>query len=364
MDAWKAFAYHDADRISEVFTEDAEWLAPLGNATAVALEGSGHLIGRKAIVRFLAEDFPRFFVRDVTVTFHGIYADGDRVIVEETMTATLANGNHYANDYCFVFELRNGLIHRVREYMDTARGHRMVFGEEKGRTRERSAVGRGGSTAERLVQTRPRGSETGTRRGRDRTAARPSPVHLLRQPRCSVRGEGRFEAGDVLGVLGAARAARYPDRHHPLDLDLRAGRDDRTEEVPDAAGVGFQQVLWPRRSRPRAAADHHPARRVTAEQVEAQVLPVLDQVDLLLRRQARHWPVAPPGQLRSQALRVIDPGEPVDVTVIPCHRAEEEVHRPAAPEPHRGPASRTRRQHLGDQPKLPSGARGVHGRER
>jgi ketosteroid isomerase-like protein len=39
------------------------------------------------------------------------------------------NGNHYANDYCFVFELRDGLIHRVREYMDTARGHRMIFGE-------------------------------------------------------------------------------------------------------------------------------------------------------------------------------------------------------------------------------------------
>ncbi|WUD62868.1 nuclear transport factor 2 family protein [Nocardia sp. NBC_00511] len=61
--------------------------------------------------------------------FHGFYADGDRVIVEETMSATLANGNSYRNDYCFVFELRDGLIHRVREYMDTARGHRDVFGE-------------------------------------------------------------------------------------------------------------------------------------------------------------------------------------------------------------------------------------------
>ncbi|GAA0244740.1 nuclear transport factor 2 family protein [Actinomadura nitritigenes] len=130
QNAWKAFATHDADQISAVFTEDAEWLAPLGNATAVALEGSGHIVGREAIVRFLAEDFPRFFARDVTVTFHGLYADGDHVIVEETMTATLANGNHYANDYCFVFELRDGLIRRVREYMDTARGHRMVFGEE------------------------------------------------------------------------------------------------------------------------------------------------------------------------------------------------------------------------------------------
>ena len=127
--AWKAFASHDADRISAVFTEDAEWLAPPGNATAAALAGPSHLVGRAAIVRFLAEDFPRFFVSDVKVTFTGFHADGDRVIVEETMTATLANGNHYANDYCFVFELRDGLIHRVREYLDTARGHRMVFGE-------------------------------------------------------------------------------------------------------------------------------------------------------------------------------------------------------------------------------------------
>lgn len=69
------------------------------------------------------------FVRDVTVTFRGFHAVGERVVVEETMTATLAGGGHYANDYCFVFELRDGLIHRVREYMDTARGHRMIFGE-------------------------------------------------------------------------------------------------------------------------------------------------------------------------------------------------------------------------------------------
>jgi ketosteroid isomerase-like protein len=129
QNAWKAFASHDADQISAVFTDDAEWLAPAGNATAVALDGPSHLVGKEAIVRFLADDFSRLFARDVTVEFHGFLVDGERVVVEETMTATLANGNHYANDYCFVFELRDGLIHRVREYMDTARGHRMVFGE-------------------------------------------------------------------------------------------------------------------------------------------------------------------------------------------------------------------------------------------
>lgn len=127
--AWRAFASHDAEQIATFFTSDAEWLAPAGNATAVALDAPSHMIGREAITRFLVDDFPRLFVGDVVVDFHGFYAEGSRVIVEETMSSTLANGNHYRNDYCFVFELRDGLIHRVREYMDTARGHRAVFGE-------------------------------------------------------------------------------------------------------------------------------------------------------------------------------------------------------------------------------------------
>jgi ketosteroid isomerase-like protein len=127
-DAWRAFATHDAGKIAAVFTEDAEWLAPPGNATAVALGVPDHMVGRAAIAKFLAEDFPRLFVRDVEVVFRGFFGDDERVTVEETMTATLADGTTYVNDYCFVFELRRGLIHRVREYLDTARGHRMLSG--------------------------------------------------------------------------------------------------------------------------------------------------------------------------------------------------------------------------------------------
>jgi ketosteroid isomerase-like protein len=138
--AWRAFASHDAEQIAVFFTEDAEWLAPAGNATAVALDAPSHMIGRQAITHFLAYEFPRLFVSDVAVDFRGFYVDGDRVVVEETMSATLANGNAYRNDYCFVFELRDGLIRRVREYMDTARGHRDIFGSA-------AASGRSGTDA-------------------------------------------------------------------------------------------------------------------------------------------------------------------------------------------------------------------------
>jgi ketosteroid isomerase-like protein len=125
--AWKAFGTRDPEQISPFIDEAAQWLAPAGNGTAVALGVTNHMIGREAIVHFLTRDFPRLFTEEVSVDFRGFYADGDIVVVEETMTAILANGNHYTNDYCFVFELRDGLIHRVREYMDTAKGMRMIF---------------------------------------------------------------------------------------------------------------------------------------------------------------------------------------------------------------------------------------------
>ena len=127
--AFRAFAEHDADRIGGYFTADAEWLAPAGNATATALGIASHMVGREAIAHFIAHDFPRLFTRDVELTFHGFHAANGTVVVEETMSATLADGRPYVNDYCFVFELRDGLIRHVREYMDTARGNRMVFGD-------------------------------------------------------------------------------------------------------------------------------------------------------------------------------------------------------------------------------------------
>ena len=111
MAAWQAFRTRDPGQIAAVFTEDAEWLAPTNNATAVAPKGPWHIVGRDQIARS-----------------RGFYADGNIVVIEQRLRATLANGNAYDNDYCFVFELENDLIRRVREYMDTAKGNRMVFG--------------------------------------------------------------------------------------------------------------------------------------------------------------------------------------------------------------------------------------------
>jgi len=125
--AWQTFRTRDPAKIATVFTEDAEWLAPANNATAVALNGPWHLKGRDQIARMFGTEVRKLFVADIAAEFRGFYADGNIVVIEQRLRATLANGNAYDNDYCFVLELENGLIHRVREYMDTAKGNRMVF---------------------------------------------------------------------------------------------------------------------------------------------------------------------------------------------------------------------------------------------
>jgi ketosteroid isomerase-like protein len=128
VSAWRAFASRDRARIEAHLAPDAEWFAPPGNATAVALNYTNHMVGRDSIVNFMVEEFPRLFVRDVQVDFLRLLCEGSTVVLEERMQAELANGRHYRNDYCFIFELdESGRIWRVREHMDTRAGHEMIF---------------------------------------------------------------------------------------------------------------------------------------------------------------------------------------------------------------------------------------------
>jgi len=128
--AWKAFGTGDAAQIEAVFTEDALWFAPPGNATAVALGHTEPVLDRGVIVNFLAHEFSTLFVSDVQSTPKSLVAEGATAVLEMRFQATLSNGRYYDNDYCFVIEVKDGRIHRMREYMDTQRGFRLIFGEQ------------------------------------------------------------------------------------------------------------------------------------------------------------------------------------------------------------------------------------------
>ncbi|MEQ8309431.1 MAG: nuclear transport factor 2 family protein [Sphingopyxis sp.] len=125
---WQAFATRDADRIRAVLTDDAEWCAPPGNATAVALGVTHHMIGAEAIMRFILDDYPRLFCNGMRIEPISLTAEGNRVIFEQRQIATLAGGREYALDYIFIFEMQGTRVRRIREYMDTRSGHDQVFG--------------------------------------------------------------------------------------------------------------------------------------------------------------------------------------------------------------------------------------------
>jgi len=140
MALYRAYAAGDAEKISDLLHPQVVWTAPAGNATQVALglgraEDAGPPRGpndldHDAIVAFMAWNFARFFGA-VENTFRTVVAEDDVVVVEHRLSATLPNGRPYVNDYCFVYEVKQGKVWRIREYMDTRGGWFQVFGEDK-----------------------------------------------------------------------------------------------------------------------------------------------------------------------------------------------------------------------------------------
>jgi ketosteroid isomerase-like protein len=136
---YAAYASGDPDRIRALLHPDVIWVAPAGNATQVALglgnpDDAGPPRGlnnfdRDAIVAYMVYDYPRFFA-NVAFERRSMVGEGDVVLTEHRMSATLPNGRQFVNDYCFAYEVADGRVTAIREYMDTRGGWLQVFGGE------------------------------------------------------------------------------------------------------------------------------------------------------------------------------------------------------------------------------------------
>jgi uncharacterized protein len=112
----------DTAAIAELLTEDCEWLPPataplepVRGRNAVAQQFSG------ALVRAMF-DLSQPFKLDV----RSMIVDGDTAVVQQRLTATVKNGNAYDNQYCWVYECRDGQIARMEEYADTLLASRVM----------------------------------------------------------------------------------------------------------------------------------------------------------------------------------------------------------------------------------------------
>jgi ketosteroid isomerase-like protein len=118
---WTSFGKGDIKSAFANMSDNVSWLVP-GNTPGV----SGLKRGKDEILKFMSgigTVFPEGLQSEIRRT----YCDGDTVIVELTNRGKVSNGKSYENEYCFVFELEDGKVRRIREYVDTQKAKEILF---------------------------------------------------------------------------------------------------------------------------------------------------------------------------------------------------------------------------------------------
>lgn len=110
----EASAKHDPDPIAALMHDEATyWTAGIPRLFAY-----GGTRSKAEIVAYMAT--PSIFVGGAEVSFGEITAEDDRVAIEAVTSGTTSAGRFYTNAYHYLFVFRDGLIWRVKEYLDTA----------------------------------------------------------------------------------------------------------------------------------------------------------------------------------------------------------------------------------------------------
>ena len=118
---WNAMLSGDMANAMSNLSDEVSWLLP------ASLPGiTSPLRGKQAIQQFLSGTAAAF-PEGLKAEFRKVHCDGDTVIVELTHRGKTSRGRQYENEYCFVFELEQGKIRRIREYVDTLKAKQILF---------------------------------------------------------------------------------------------------------------------------------------------------------------------------------------------------------------------------------------------
>jgi ketosteroid isomerase-like protein len=112
-DFLETFSTGDVENILAGMTEDATWWV------AGTMEGISGTYTREEFGGLAGGIGAGTKEGRIQLTPHAWTVDGDRVAVETESYAELTNGRVYNNHYHFLFVVRDGRIHRVKEYLDT-----------------------------------------------------------------------------------------------------------------------------------------------------------------------------------------------------------------------------------------------------
>ena len=105
----------DLEAVRLLLHENATW-KPMVND----IPGAGTHVGRKGIVdEFLMPVRGMFKPGDPKIVVNTIASNGPLVITETMGLGTVSDGRPYENRYCWAFEIQDGLVFAIREYMDS-----------------------------------------------------------------------------------------------------------------------------------------------------------------------------------------------------------------------------------------------------
>lgn len=113
----------DVDFIAGAYADDGT-LQTMGNTLISGVYTKEQI---EAAAGGIYEAFPEGLRFDIL----GITAEGDRVAVEATSDGQHISGQTYSNHYHFLFELRDGKILRLKEFMDTERATDILCGGQR-----------------------------------------------------------------------------------------------------------------------------------------------------------------------------------------------------------------------------------------
>ena len=101
----------NVDSLMSLLSDDFEQWVP-GNMPASGTHS-------KAVFREMLIGAGGMFPNGLIVTPTSLISEGDLVAVEAKGGGRTRDGRTYANTYHYLFEIKNGKITKVREYMDT-----------------------------------------------------------------------------------------------------------------------------------------------------------------------------------------------------------------------------------------------------
>ena len=105
----------DLEGVRALFTEDAAWLPQ-----ARDMPGAGEYRGRDVIVDDFLKPIRGMFAKgSPSNRILSMASKGPLVLVETHGTGHLSDGRPYDNRYAWAFEVRDGKVAQIREYLDS-----------------------------------------------------------------------------------------------------------------------------------------------------------------------------------------------------------------------------------------------------